>query len=782
MSTKKFVDESNDSMILLSPLLSAPNDIKALGRKKRSRFAIKTVIAIDLDKNLNNGWELSKTNKKSFRLKKLKSHDVSLEDRMWCLLENMGYREMNGEKFSISFSRDDGSRGKKQIDVYGGDDETVLIIECKSREERGRRPLQKDLHETMYLQESLRKSVFKHYENKALPKIIWIYATHNIIWSEPDVERARSGNIIIITENELQYFEAFIKHMGPAGKYQILADFLKGQKIPGLPDVKIPAIKGKIGGETFFSFVTTPRVLLKIAFVNHQAFNHPDGKPAYQRMISSNRIAEIGKYIREGGYFPTNILVNFVNPPKFLPLSNKENTDPNVKFGWIELPKLFRSAWIIDGQHRLYGYSKLNEKFLDQSLFVLGFDKMDTRKEADLFITINHKQKSVPKSLLVSLLADIRLGTGDPKIALSALSSAIIRSLYSDNTSPLFRRYALPGLPPSPGQNLTISESVNGLNRSMLVGKIIHDSSVPGPLSSATDDKTIQRARIILNGYFDAIREANPKRWEAGRTAYICVNPGIRAHLSLLNEIIKYLELKKGIDFQLLNENDFIQNLLIAAKPVISFIGVADDSEIADLFSRKFGEGGVKEYFYKLCEIINKEVPEFGSDEFKDYLEKRDDDRVTATDQFIIKLTNDITNLVIRVLKKVHGTHRLPSGDLAYWELGIESKSAKEKAYKKQQEDVPEKRLPKEAYLDIVDIITIIQQAKNWIHFEPIFNIPLEGERKGKKYYTEWMMNFNELRRIPAHKSDLRVYTESDFEFLDYIRVEFYRRLKENNP
>ncbi|WP_338808925.1 hypothetical protein V2V90_08815 [Agrobacterium leguminum] len=63
------------------------------------------------------------------------------------------------------------------------------------------------------------------------------------------MERAEDGKITIITENEIQYFEAFLKHMGPAGKYQILGEFLKGQKVPGLEGIKIPAIKGKISGK-----------------------------------------------------------------------------------------------------------------------------------------------------------------------------------------------------------------------------------------------------------------------------------------------------------------------------------------------------------------------------------------------------------------------------------------------------------------------------------------------------------------------------------------------------
>ncbi len=127
--------------------------------------------------------------------------------------------------------------------------------------------------------------------------------------------------------------------------------------------------------------------------MNHQALNHPDGKPAYQRMISSTRIRKIGEFIAKGGYFPTNLLINFTDKLKFELLSNKENTDPSLKFGWLTLPAKYRSAWIIDGQHRLYGFSHLDDHFLDQSLFVLAFERMAVEKEADLFITINHEQK-----------------------------------------------------------------------------------------------------------------------------------------------------------------------------------------------------------------------------------------------------------------------------------------------------------------------------------------------------------------------------------------------------
>jgi hypothetical protein len=55
-----------------------------------------------------------------------------------------------------------------------------------------------------------------------------------------------------------------------------------------------------------------------------------------------------------------------------------------------------------------------------------------------------------------------------------------------------------------------------------------------GFLSGQTDNETLVRAQKFLNGYFKSIMDANPTRWQNGRTAFICVNPGIRAHFQLI--------------------------------------------------------------------------------------------------------------------------------------------------------------------------------------------------------------------------------------------------------
>jgi DGQHR domain-containing protein len=765
-----------DGSQTLSPLLDG--DASRLEfRRRRDDHDYAKIPQEDEKKYLSSGWTIHKKLQSHLWIKRPKSVEVLLEDRVWCLFYRMGYPRISGPKFSVAFKNADGSNGIKKIDVLAADEETVVVVECRARESRGRRSLQRDIDELEGLQKKLSQSIRAHFGKGYNPKIVWLMATQNIIWAEKDAERAEAANIRAVTENEIQYFEAFVAHIGNAGRYQFLAEFLEGQEIPNLENVRVPAVRGRFGSHTYYSFVVSARHLLKIAFVNHQALNHPDGRPAYQRMINKKRIGDIGTFIQNGGYFPTNILINFTENCRFDLLSNKENADPNIKFGWLYLPSSYKSAWIIDGQHRLYGFSNIPNRLLDTTLFVLAFERMDTKTEADLFITINHEQRSVSKSLLVTLQADLKLGSGDPKEAISALSSALVRSLSNDNTSPFFRRFEVPGVTPEESQNLTIAEAVKGLVRSNLLGRVLpKKSKVPGYFSGQTDDETLARARRITNGYFRSLMEANPERWEKGRAAFICTNPGIRAHFQLIQEALQYFAKDGKFDPGVESADVVLEKLISFIEPVRNFVSSASDKQVEGKFSRKFGEGGVAEYYFNLCEIVQKSHKDFGSLEFKKYKEHQADARVHQADNDVNDLQGYISEVVIETLKKIHGTQELSSGEKAYWELGIENSDIKQAAYKKQQMTSVAKRSPKEAYLDLIDFDKIIRQQSNWPFFEPIFSIQMPDEKGGKKYYLNWLERLNEVRRHTAHKNPYRQYSDDDLEFVSWVKAQLYDR------
>src|SRR5207302_10800908 len=88
--------------------------------------------------------------------------------------------------------------------------------------------------------------------------------------SEEDKQRAKEGKIILFRENELSYYETLVAHLGPAAKYQFLADMLPGKNIPGL-NMRVPAIKARMGRFTCYSFSIPPEYLLKISYVSHRS-------------------------------------------------------------------------------------------------------------------------------------------------------------------------------------------------------------------------------------------------------------------------------------------------------------------------------------------------------------------------------------------------------------------------------------------------------------------------------------------------------------------------------
>lgn len=104
-----------------------------------------------------------------------------------------------------------------------------------------------------------------------------------------------------------------------------MAEFLKDQQIPELANRKVE--RSKAGRrKPFFCFVTTPRHLLKISFVNHRSLNDPEGAPTYQRLVSRSRMRDIGDFIKVGGYFPNNLIINFTRNVRFEKVADDATT------------------------------------------------------------------------------------------------------------------------------------------------------------------------------------------------------------------------------------------------------------------------------------------------------------------------------------------------------------------------------------------------------------------------------------------------------------------------
>jgi DGQHR domain-containing protein len=754
----------------LHPLLTDPPSLTKEYTLRINDYDFIAVSPKNEQAYIDDGWSHDRKLKKRIRLKKSKKPDEILENNFWCLLYKMGYPEMNqGRTFKIKYKRKGVEDGEKQIDIFAKDDETVVIAECKSSEDLKKRNLQLEIGEFSSLQKPLADSIKKHYSFKFKPKILWLFVTDNIIWSQADRDRAKSEHIRIITEREFKYYKQIVDHLGPAAKYQFLAEYFQGQSIPEMRDKKIPAIRGKLGGKVFYCFVASPKQLLKISFVNHRDLLDPEGYPTYQRLIKRHRLSQIGNFLINGGFFPTNILINFNK--KVLFKASYKDDENNIHFGYLYLPDEYKSAWIIDGQHRLYAYSKLEEKFMNQNLIVLAFEGLPREEEANLFVTINHEQKSVSRKLLDDLEGDLKWKSDKLNERIGAISSRLCHLLNSEIGGPFYNRFTTPGIRATERTCLTVPEIKGGIKLARLVGQPIMKMKVfeRGPLCGPSDEETLSRAQKALTYYFSKIKEANSERWEKGGIGYLCTNPGIRGYLRLLAELIKYMESETKLDAKELSVEDLIGRIINFLQPILSFISSSKDIDFELQFKVKPGSGGQREYFYRLCRIIRENYPNFSPTGYDEWEFAQSEYQKNLADNRIKELEKLIKKHLFDKFKEIYKDD--------YFEKGVTDIDMKTKAYKQSLDDEKEKRAPLEAYLDFIDIKKIVENKRNWPLFKDIFNIPLPGV-KGEAKNLAWMDRFNKLRRIPAHPHEHRYYRKEDFAFLEYLEKEFNDRSK----
>src|SRR5690606_2910367 len=153
-----------------------------------------------------------------------------------------------------------------------------------------------------------------------------------------------------------------------------------------------------MGKKKYFMFSIEPSLLLKMGFVLHRTRANESEFPTYQRLLVPSRLKGITKFIDEGGYFPNSIIINFntkKNKIKFEP--NSKLTDSNACSGNLIIPNAYGIAYIIDGQHRVYGYA--NSQYVENNTIpVVAFDGLDSIEQLEIFMDINQNQKEIGRA------------------------------------------------------------------------------------------------------------------------------------------------------------------------------------------------------------------------------------------------------------------------------------------------------------------------------------------------------------------------------------------------
>ena len=391
--------------------------------------------------------------------------------------------------------------------------------------------------------------------------------TWNLLLADSDYERARHEKIFILNENDLVYYEQLVNHLGPAARYQFYADILADRKINGL-EVKVPALKSKMGKSIYYSFSVSPEHLLKIAYVSHRAKGKASDVDTYQRMIKKSRLKKIKAYISDYGIFPTNIVVNFeANSAICFEPSEQSGGPEGAKYGILSLPPEYGAAWVIDGQHRLFAYSG-HERAAKSFVNVIAFDGLPPSEQAQMFIDINHEQKSVKRSLLQELYAELNWDAEDENKRVGAIVSKTIQALVTALDSPFFDRILLTDATRTVTRCISLESLFKALTQPGMF--IVKNNIEYGPLWAGENNKTLKRAIKIIKEWFAIIKDRAEEWWDLGADegGGLAMIDGCTICIGVLRSVFDHLK-SKG--YSLVQFRD--EELINAIKPYGEALG-----------------------------------------------------------------------------------------------------------------------------------------------------------------------------------------------------------------
>jgi DNA sulfur modification protein DndB len=700
------------------------------------------------------GWEIVPSkNKKSIKMRKLKTHFDAFEDRIWALFAKMGFSFLNeNNKFSLQYAPD----LSKKIDIFAADEEAILIVECKSSSIRKSVNYQKDINELIGIKDGMRQAAQKLFPGK--PKVAFIFATNNSILGDTDETRLTEGAIFHFSDADIEYWQQLVDHLGPAAKYQLFGKLFAGQEIPNLPN-RVPAIRGKMhSGNIFYSFSIDPNFLLKMGFILHRRETDSESSDAYQRLVNKKRLQDIGKFIDEGGYFPNSIIVNIVSKKKelkFEPASNIEH-DSDTSFGVLHLPKLYRSLFIIDGQHRLYGYSKTNLN-AHHTIPVVAFLNLPQDEQAKIFVDINHTQKSVPKSLLKSIMADFDWNSDDASRAVSALKTRLLSRLNFDENSPLYNRIVLTEEENNPERCLTLETILKwGFSSNMgFFGKIKGKRLIKtGYLTDVSYDETLIKSLSFFKRCFEYVKDELPDQWNAGTNegGFICMNIGIAATVRTIDQIFDYLTKQKNVKTEDQSGTVLADQVIEYLIPVTDFLKRIDSEGLKKLRGY-FGSGAPEKVTMEFLNAIHTEFDDFNPEGLSQWIIDHTGAFNMPSYELGYKNIEPLMHeFIIRMLKK-------ELGEKAWWKDGIPTtiqKSCADARIDAHSSEPDWNFLTTIHYRDIID--------KNWALLGNYFTPPsMENEKKDKR--LSWLVKFNSIRQRYSHPQR-DIIKEEEFNFL----------------
>lgn len=740
-------------------LITAKNKRKNLYIEARER-------KVALEELEEEGWEYVKdyADSKFVKVRKEKPFYERFEDQIWLLFFQMGFKNLNRDanfKMNYDFNNPDFTQ---QIDVFAADDETILIVECKSSEDLNEVQFKKDIEKLHGQMEGLRKCALKQYPGR---KVKFIWATHNCIMSAKDIKRLQEWDIIFFSDSTIQYYSELVKHLGTCSRYQLLGNLLANTEIKKMQN-KVLAIKGKMGGHEYYEFSIEPEKLLKIGYVLHRNEANKNMMPTYQRIIKRKRLKEVQSFINDGGYFPNSIIISIDSGGRKLQFDESPTKldDSISKIGVLHLPKRYHSAYIIDGQHRLYGYSD-SEYANTNSIPIVAFVDLDRSEQLKLFMDINENQKSVSKTLRITLNSDMLWDSPNQNERRDAIRSKIAQMCGEEQSSPLLGRVVIGEDEKNNIKCITIQAIQLALQKCSFFSTFAKNNTIAtnGSFDVGDNQATIDRFYPFLEGCFKTVKNECETEWSLGEQGILTINRGIQGIIRIINDVVNLLIAQNKL-FPLTQDiDDIINEVEYYMSPLLNHINKLTEEQRIELKSF-YGGGAENKYLHYFQKVIHDSLTDFNPEGLEEYIENTTKEYNATSKEYIYAIEEKLKDVIAESLQEYYGDKWLIKGlpKTTYKEA---EKAASDKNYELLSNDEESDIEPWDC-ISLSDCKDIVVYSRNWSEiFESIITRPEDLILSTKEQKTEWINTISKEQN-KLSKSTYSV-PKSSFELISNI-------------
>lgn len=719
-------------------------DLSVLKKKfkaKKSPYETRSISLNELDDYINEGWEEVSTSKHKAKIQKLKPTGIRFEDDIWCMFYNLGFRTLNyDENLVIQWGKN--PEDKHQLDVVAVGEEAIFVVECKAAEKIKPASFKKEIGEICLYKDGVMRALQQIYGQEK--RVKFIFATRHYTFSEgcEDEKRLKESKIFQFTENTYDYVNSLIKSYKSTVIYQFYGLMFQHERINN-EKIRIPALRGTMGGHEYYMLSIEPAKLLKIGFVLHRTkVNTQISMPTYQRLLVPSRLKGIGEFIDKGGYFPNTVIVNFDD-------SNKKNRvqfeqaaggtdDTKTKLGYLIIPNAYCIAYIIDGQHRVYGYA--GSKYKDTNTIpVVAFNGLPSDEQLKIFMDINEHQKAVSPALRLDLNEDLNWNSPRLDSRLAALRSSIIKQLAVGNNSVLARKISI-GEDNAP---LAFKPFSTALTQSSLLPKATQKEFTKHTDVCLYNTKCVEHnkamidsqkriSNLIKESYAYVYYKMNGQNAEDYERFIEC-NRGTYAFVLLISSFNEHL-IHLGVLTQESNTKEQIEKMSPYFDALVEYICDMPTEDRSQILLIK-GAGADTLWLRKYQNAIRQQIPSYNPEGLDNWLETQDKGLQEKGKTCGQRIEEHIKSRVLRKLEDLYG-------DL--WENQIKSIKGRCLMRMDDNEDTDQDWTDLMNLQDLKDIIdgkwhVYKENDDSFITFEEEFSIQVTESFRTKADKTKWL-------------------------------------------